>query len=772
MADNTGITLSSGQQSVRSLSEFGTGPTGKARRWKAEIEASTTARKDWQRRGEKVVRRYEDKRDPSEESARKFNILWANVQVLKPALYSKPPKPEVDRRYDTENDVVRVASIIMERNLNYFVCEHSLYDSTLNACVQDRLLPGQGVAWVRYDAQFPDAPVLDASGAEQPAAAPAQGLLGKLGAMLGMGGVVPMPQSAVYSADPQVTDDVYAGPTGEKVCYDYVHWKDFRCSVARTWEEVTWVGRRVYMTREQGVKRFGPIFNRVPLNYKPDQKDKQDGYAQGGPGQGVLDKAMVWEIWDKTSLTAVWVCTDFDEILDEKTDPLELQGFFPCPKPLLATTTTDSIIPVPDYYLYQDQAAELDLATNRISMLMQALKVIGVYDKTQDSLQQMLTEGVDNVMIPVDNWAMFAERGGIKGTVDFFPVEMVAQVLTQLIQDRNVLKQDIYEITGIADIVRGASVASETATAQSIKEKFAGIRINDSQKDIARFAADLMNMSAEIITNFFQPETLALNADIAPEDPDFQYVQPAIQLIKDKKLLKHRLSVSVDAITNADQAAEQEARIGFLTALGQFMQQASAAVEAHPELATMMGHIVLWGVRGFKVGRDLEGVLEQGIKAITAAPAPPKPDPAAEKAGLEMEKLRGEMAVAQQKAKDDMALAQQNLALEREKAQMEIAAERERNAAKLDFMMKEFQMRLDFMRQEMGLKVQAAQQQAATKVETAQIDAAVKQQAAAQDAAIAEQTGAQQLEQQEEAHEQQMTQQAAAAAAAPKPGGE
>ena len=237
-------------------------------------------------------------------------------------------------------------------------------------------------------------------------------------------------------------------------------------------------------------------------------------------------------------------------------------------------------------------------------------------------------------------------------------------------QDRNVIKQDIYEITGIADIVRGSSVASETATAQDLKAKFAGIRINDTQKDIARFSADLMNMSAEIMTNFFQPETLILGADMGdPANPDAQYVPAAIALIKNRELIKHRMTVSVDAITEADKAEEQTARVEFLTALGQFMQQASAAVKEHPSLAGMMGHVVLWGVRGFNVGRDLEGVLEQGIRQLTENPPEPPPDPGAEKAKAEMEMMQAEGQMKQQEFQQKMQLQQQKMQMEQQKMQ-------------------------------------------------------------------------------------------------------
>jgi hypothetical protein len=58
----------------------------------------------------------------------------------------------------------------------------------------------------------------------------------------------------------QITDDV--DEPNEELEYecapvDYVHWKDFGHSVARTWEEVTRVWRAVYMTKDALEERFG-----------------------------------------------------------------------------------------------------------------------------------------------------------------------------------------------------------------------------------------------------------------------------------------------------------------------------------------------------------------------------------------------------------------------------------------------------------------------------------------------------------------------------------
>jgi hypothetical protein len=54
------------------------------------------------------------------------------------------------------------------------------------------------------------------------------------------------------------------------------------------------------------------------------------------------------------------------------------------------------------------------------------------------------------------------------------PIDGLAKIVLQLVEQREQVKQTIYEVTGISDIVRGASKADETATAQQIKGRWAG----------------------------------------------------------------------------------------------------------------------------------------------------------------------------------------------------------------------------------------------------------------------------------------------------------
>jgi hypothetical protein len=425
-------------------------------RWQREIQLARKHFDDWEKRGTKVVERYRDDRTEAQATTRRFNILWSNVQTLMPALYSRPPKVQVSRRYNDADPVARCASIIIERAVDV---ELEKYDigCVMKPAVLDRLLPGRGTAWVRYE-----------------------------GTVAQVQSRVPLTKNATGL---QLSDGTaYEGETegGEGQTYgfqqtpelqhectptDYVFWKDFLCSPARLWEEVRWVARRTFPGRQKLVNRFGEeIGNQIPLDAKPPGMDEKD------PAIGVMSCATVWEIWDRSTKKAIWVHESFPKLLDEKDDPLGLEAFFPCPKPLTATLTSDSLIPVPDYCQYQDQAKELDDLTDRIAQLTKALKVVGVRDASAQGLERLLTEGVENTLVPVDSWAMFAEKGGLKGAVDFLPIEQVIETVVQLYSARTQVKNDLYEITGIGDVIRGSSDPNETATAQGIKAKYAGLR--------------------------------------------------------------------------------------------------------------------------------------------------------------------------------------------------------------------------------------------------------------------------------------------------------
>jgi len=369
--------------------------------------------KKWEARAQKIIKRYrDDNRSQNTNETAKFNILWSNVQTLIPAVYARLPKADVSRRFGDNDQVGRVASLLIERALDYEIEHYPDFRSTMKHCVEDRFLGGRGTSWVRYE---PHVQAID------------------------------MPEDGL-----EVTEDIDEPETGnqalageepmEQIEYecapvDYVHWKDFGHAVARTWEEVTAVWRWVYMTREALIERFGEeVGSKIPFDAGPDT------LKQYGQSTKEHTRAKICEYWDKETGKVYWFSKSMPNIIDERDDPLELEGFFPCPKPLFATMTSDTLVPVPDFVLYQDQANELDILSDRIDGLVKALRVRGVYDASQPALQRLMTEGENNALLPVDTWLAFGEKGGLKGAIDFLPIDMIAQTLIQCYQARTEIK--------------------------------------------------------------------------------------------------------------------------------------------------------------------------------------------------------------------------------------------------------------------------------------------------------------------------------------------
>jgi hypothetical protein len=566
-------------------------PVDEHRRWMQELKLAADEDKKWLKRGDKIVKRYRDERQGWSDTGKRYNILWANIQTMLPALYGRTPRAQVERRWKDKDPVGRTASVILERALQYEIDHYGDFDNTNKHAVLDRLLPGRGTAWVRFETK-------EVAEAE----------------------VIEEPTEDVMGEQPDMSYE--CTPT------DYVFWKDFRCSPARTWDEVTWVARRIYMTRADGVKRFGDDFKEVPLAHEPIGLDDLSKAGASQAEQESLKKAIVWEIWSKGDKRVYWVAEGHNKLLDSKEDPYGLDNFWPCPKPLFATQTTDTLVPVPDYALYQDQAEEIDMLTQRIGKLTEALKVVGVYDASQPAIARMLNEGVNNTLIGVDSWAAFGEKGGLKSTVDFLPLDQVVNALNHCYTAREQAKQVVYEVTGLSDIIRGASMASETATAQQIKSQYASLRLKRMQTEVAQFCSDLLRIKAQMMCDLYSSKSLIQMSGIMGTD-DAPYAEQAIALIKQEPARSFRIEVAADSLVEMDEIGEKQSRTEFMTAFGTVLRDAVPMVQAAPEMGALVGEVLQFVVRTFKGGRQLENVLETTIAKMNEPkpPAPPQPDP-------------------------------------------------------------------------------------------------------------------------------------------------
>lgn len=516
------MTDQSGQ--VETQADMGKGEEGLHAYWMAQEAIAEKEESAWVKQARKIVQRYRDERPQSDatqtlrKDASRFNILWSNVQTLLPTLYARTPKAEVERRFRDADPPARLAATLLERCLAYSCDpgdeEKSDFDLTMEAVVEDRLLPGRGVARVFYVPYYRD--VVPATGEGEPAAT---GYDENPADTSGAGGAK---ETAESESDDAGQDDKERPRSNqltakieperevvhEEVQLGYVFWEDYREGPARQWREVPWVRYRSYMTRHGLIKRFGKKKGKqVKLDYTPKGMDES---KQDQPPPDLYKKAIVYEVWDRCTRKVCWYAPGTpDLILDELDDPLKLAGFFPSPNPLLSTTTNDSRIPVPDYHEYQDQAIELDNITARINVLTKALRVVGIYAGANKMVLQQLFESSDNKMIPVDDWEQFAE-GGIEKKIAYLPIQQVAATLIQLYNARDRVKALLYEITGLSDILRGATVPTETLGAQELKANFATRRISPQQRKVARFARNILRLMGNVIAEHFSARTISM----------------------------------------------------------------------------------------------------------------------------------------------------------------------------------------------------------------------------------------------------------------------
>ena len=650
---------------------------GSAESWHLELKLAKKEDDKWAKRAKKIIKRYRDERSEASNSKR-YNILWSNIQTMLPALYGRTPRAQVERRYKDADPVGRTAATILERALQYEIDHYGEFDNAIKHAVLDRLLVGRGTAWVRFEMHEVAVPE---------AKEPQDGM---------------MPESQEL-------------PEKEYECTptEYVYWDDFRCSPARIWDEVTWVARRVYMPRDDLIARFGEEAKAVPMTHEPLGLEELKNQGASLGETDAMKKAQVWEIWDKLSKTVTWVAEGYEKILDKKEDPYGLDDFFPCPKPLFSTQTTDTLVPVPDYALYQDQAEEIDKLTGRISRLIDAVKVVGVYDSTQTGVQRLLNEGVENVMIPVDSWAAFSEKGGLKGTMMFLPLDQVLLALRECYASREQAKQVIYEVTGLSDIIRGSSNANETATAQQIKSQYGSLRLKRLQNDVAHFASDILRIKSQLMGDMYSPQTLAEMSDIM-QTKDAQYAEPALQLISTETARNFRIEVASDSLVEMDEQSEKASRTEFMTAFGSVLRDALPMVQAKPELGVLVGEVLTFVVRTFKGGRQLENSLEATIAKMTEPkpPVEPPPDP-------EMMKMQA----AQQTEQSRMQFEQEKLQGMGELEQMKLQQAQQNEQFKADQA-----IQLEEMRQQFALQIEQMKQDAETdrQLRKAEMDNATK----------------------------------------------
>ena len=585
---------------------------GPSRYWQNELQQASQFERDWRERGDRVVERYRDERGGNAvigPVASRFNILWANTETLKGALFARMAKPDVQRRFPDPNPAARQVAILLERVLSY---DLDTYDATrpLQSALEDYLLPGRGVVWVVYE------PII----------------------------IKEKIKIEVKDDDMDIVEEEEIERLGDQRCrFEYVHWQDYRESPSRRPEDATWRARRHLFTRDELIGRGFDHAYEVPLTWMPDTDDNQQL-------DEIYNRAEVWEIWDKVQRKRLFMAPGYKDLLAEDDDPYQLEDFFPTPVPLISVRTNSTSVPVPEFTLYQDQADELDRVTSRISHLIEGLKRRGVYDSSVPELANLATAG-DNDFVPSENFSSLAQKGGLSVVFQTEDISQISTVLQGLYNQRSQILQIIYEVTGISDIIRGGGTkASESATAQQLKAQYGSMRLRLRQDAIQKYIRDLFRIKAELIAENYEPEILQRITGMEVTDE-------MLEIMRNDKTRHYQIDVETDSTVFADEEEMKRTRVEFANVMGGYLVQAIEATRAAPELTPIAFEILKFVAGAWKIGRNFEDVIDQTeaqvmqqLQAMQQQPPQPSPEERIAQqriaAELEREKLKQEGKLA------------------------------------------------------------------------------------------------------------------------------
>lgn len=608
-----------------------------------------------------------------------LDLFWASYEILKPAVYAHVPKPVVSPQFKDRRAVKNRAAELLERT-SISAFDRSHIDEVMCEVRDDLIFTNRGVLWITYEAE-----------------------------------------------------------KGQKVCFEHLDRMDFRHEPARKWREVGWVARRAWMTRKEMRKRFRKTSGNAYQDAKvTTRREDNENPATGGMADA-SKKASVWEVWHKADNKVYWVSEGVDVLLDEDDPHLVLDDFFPCPRPAYGTLARRSLIPVPDYERYASHFSKINTLTSRIYLLLEKVKLKGLIPSGGDvsnAIEELIHSDDDEILIPVPSAAL---SGDMSNFVQWMPLDVIATTIQGLIAARSQLIEDFYQLSGISDIMRGATEAEETLGAQQLKSQYGSVRVREKISEIQRIARDAVKIAAEIIAEHFSKDTLlemsqleiptkrdidkrvkeienAAEAEMkalgeraeqaAPQIPEdqrqqavqeFQQAQQALmqkyagmlnevrnqvpiedvmELLRDNKARGFAFEIEDGSTIYADEQAEKASRNEFMAALSGAIQGVMPLLQSGPEGAELAGDLFKFQIAPYRVGRELESKIDTWADSVANNPMP----------GAEGAEESQDLIAAQNKlAEAEMAKAQAQM--------LKVQADSQLKQAELQGKMQEMQLK-------------------------------------------------------------------------------
>lgn len=618
MANGTGEIISEHEAREGGMSEVAI--------WLKHIERAKDDEEDWRKDANEAIATYEGRE--VDKKRIHFNILHSNIETVVPALYNSTPSPDVRRRFGDKDPIGKICVDVIERGVSFSVDQYD-FDGAMTEAVKDYALVGRGWARNRYE----------------PTMRPMMG---------------PDGQPVMGDDGQPVQEVVY-----QQISCEHVTWNRWGHAPAERWEKVNWVYFEHDLTYDD-LLTIGVDEERAEqLTYDDTKDGKQD---KPDKTAGIFKTIKAFEIWDKRKARVLFV-TEQDKTapLAEMGDPLKLPGFFPGPKPLIFTRERGAIRPVCPYKIYAPLVEELESITKRISALVKQLRVRGLIAGKLLADFELLKLCEDGHYEPAgDDALVFAQQGGLEKFIAHWPLEPTVIALKELYVQREQIKQTIYEVSGVSDILRGATDPNETLGAQQLKAQWGGQRVQVRQKDVAEFARDLFRQKAALLCTHFEPPVLSAmtQIDVTPE---------VMQLLRSDAMRAYRIDIESDSTVRADMSRSQGEMNLFLQGTAQYAQAMAGIIQTVPAAMPVMVEVYTAFARKFKLGKQAEDALEQLSQGVQQQQQQPQgPSPEEQKAEADAKARADEMAMKREGHQLDMQGKTMDLQIKQQAAQIDI----------------------------------------------------------------------------------------------------
>lgn len=665
--------------------------------WLDQIDDAMKREKAWRESAEKIVKLFEDQKSNKDGDDAEYNILFANTETLSPAVYNNKPRPVVKRRIQKEQPIAVAAAQILKAVLVHLTDagdpDKASLDDLMKSAVQEALVPGRGAVRYCFDAE-------------------------------------------VDETNPQMPQVKYECVYGKQVPWNRVVY-----GYAKNWQNIPWMAYEHFMTPAELKKNFGE--KKVRLTHLANNEDEKDGTKQTPVDAEGMKFAHVWEVHDKATKTVLFVSEGYDTVIQKDDDPLGLDGFFDAPRPISFFQRISSLQPKALYETYQSQAEELERATRRIKHILSMMKVRGFYDGTLEGLEDLL-KSPEGTLKPAANVAALQQGMSLEKAIWFMPLTDLIAVLQQLYLSRVEIVNTIHQLTGIADIMRGATQASETLGAQEMKQAWGTMRLKRMQKEVHRFARDCYRLKAELAAKHFSIQTLqqmsgvelpmaqqkqeaqlamaqmqqqgaAMQAQGMPMDPQMmqqmqqqaqQYQQilakpsweEVQQFLRSDSIRNYVIDIETNSTIDIE-ATEDKAELSeMMNSMGQLLNGVFPMVKDGILPFPAAKALMLSVIGKFRLGDEVEEVF----RAMQQPQE--KPDPAVMKVQAEMERDK-------QKASQDLEVEKQRMAMEQQQAQQEMELRKMEN----DILREKLEMEREFNIAQHQMKMQQLQMQIVAK---------------------------------------------------------